>query len=53
MAFQFHMISPELKLKSLVKCFIKYKNGRKLLWCQGIKMYCFVEVKLKTIQNWF
>lgn len=53
MTCQFHMISAELKLRSLKKCFIKYKNRRKLLCYQGVKMYCFVKVKLKTIQNCF
>lgn len=53
MTCQFHMISAELKSRSLKKCFIEYKNRRKLFCSQGVKMYYFVKVKLKTIQSCF
>lgn len=44
---QSHMISAELKSRSPKKCSVEYKNRRKLLCYQGIKIYYSVIVKLK------
>lgn len=47
MTCQFHMISAELKSRSLKKCFIEYKNRRKLFCSQGVKnvLFCKTETQ--------